>query len=156
MKLTNATEQALAIMAILSIQTTDVPVSSESIYTKLSVSQSYVRKLLRKLVVSKLIGGVSGNNGGFYLEKETSDITLLEIVEAIEGPLETFPNMGVLQRAFSEFDEYAQNGHNIVSSFFSEADQAWEEKLRTISIQEVLEAVFEKEQMIPTKDWNQN
>ncbi|WP_314208288.1 RrF2 family transcriptional regulator [Vagococcus salmoninarum] len=156
MKLTNATEQALAIMAILSIQRTDVPVSSESIYTKLSVSQSYVRKLLRKLVVSKLIGGVSGNNGGFYLEKKTSDITLLEIVEAIEGPLETFPNMGVLQRAFSEFDEYAQNGHNIVSSFFSEADRAWEEKLRTISIQEVLEAVFEKEQMIPTKDWNQN
>lgn len=155
MKLTNATEQALAIMAMLSMQPKNIPVSSESIYTKLSVSQSYVKKLLRKLVVSKLIGGVSGNNGGFYLEKETSDISLLEIVEAIEGPLETFPDIGVLQRAFSEFDEYAQNGHNIVSSFFSEADRLWEERLRQVSVREVLEKVFEKEKELPTRDWNQ-
>ncbi|MBP1041408.1 Rrf2 family transcriptional regulator [Vagococcus sp. BWB3-3] len=155
MKLTNATEQALAIMAMLSMQPKNVPVSSESIYTKLSVSQSYIKKLLRKLVVSKLIGGVSGNNGGFYLEKETSEISLLEIVEAIEGPLETFPDIGVLQRAFSEFDEYAQNGHSIVSSFFSEADRLWEERLRQVSVREVLEKVFEKEVEIPTRDWNQ-
>lgn len=154
MQLTNATEQALAIMAILSIQRDDVPVSSESIYTKLSVSQSYVKKLLRKLVVSKIIAGVSGNNGGFYLEKDISDISLLDIVQAIEGPLESFPDVGVLQRAFSEFDEYAQNGHNVVSSFFAEADQVWERKLSQVSIREVLEQVFKNEKTIPTKDWN--
>ena len=154
MKLTNATEQALAILAILAIQKKEVPVSSETIYTKLSVSQSYVKKLLRKLVVSKIIAGVSGNNGGFFLEKDTKDITLLEIVEAIEGPFESFPDVGILQRAFSGFDEYAQNGDNIISAYFSEADRAWEEKLKKISIQEVLEKVFEKEDEIPTKNWN--
>lgn len=155
LKLTNATEQALAIMAILSIQKKDVPVSSESIYTKLSVSQSYVKKLLRKLVVSKLIAGVSGNNGGFYLERETDDISLLEIVEAIEGPFQSFPDVGVLQRAFVGFDEYAQNGDNIISGFFSEADRVWEEKLRAITIEEVLKKVFMNEKEIPTRDWNE-
>lgn len=155
MRLTNATEQALAIMAILAVQKRDVPVSSESIYMKLSVSPSYVKKLLRKLVVSRLIGGVSGNNGGFYLEKEIENISLLEIVEAIEGPLETFPNMGVFQRAFSEFDEIAQNGHNIVAAYFSEADRAWEDKLRHTSIKEVVNQVFENENTIPEKNWNE-
>lgn len=155
MKLTNATEQALAIMAILSIQKKNIAVSSESIYTKLEVSPSYVKKLLRKLVVAKLIGGVSGNNGGFYLEKETFEISLLEIVEAIEGPLKTFPDSGVLQQAFSEFDTYAQNGHNIVSSFFSEADQVWEGQLKKVSVRDVLEKVFENEARIPTRNWNQ-
>ena len=77
MKLTNATEQALAIMAMLAVQHQSIPVSSETIYTKLAVSPSYVKKLLRKLVVARLIGGVSGNNGGFYLEKAPSDISLL-------------------------------------------------------------------------------
>ena len=101
MKLTNATEQALAIMAMLAVQHQSIPVSSETIYTKLAVSPSYVKKLLRKLVVARLIGGVSGNNGGFYLEKAPSDISLLEIVEAIEGPFTSFPDRGVLQRAFT-------------------------------------------------------
>ena len=39
MKLTNATEQALAIIAILATQTEDIPASSQAIYKKLSVSQ---------------------------------------------------------------------------------------------------------------------
>lgn len=154
MKLTNATEQALAIMAMLAMQKREIPVSSESIYTKLAVSPSYVRKLLRKLVVARLISAVSGNNGGFYLEKETEEISLLEIVEAIEGPMTSFPNMGVLQRAFSGFDDYAENGHKIVSSFFSEADRLWEERLRRVSVREVLDTVF-KGETIPLKNWNE-
>lgn len=154
LKLTNATEQALAIMAILSTQKAEVPVSSESIYTKLAVSPSYIKKLLRKLVVSKLIAGVSGNNGGFYLERNISDINLLEIVEAIEGEFQSFPDVGVLQRAFSEFGEYAQNGDNIISTYFADADRAWENKLREISVDEVLQKVFKKEQAIPARNWN--
>lgn len=155
MKLTNATEQALAIMAILAMQKREIPVSSESIYTKLAVSPSYVKKLLRKLVVARLIGGVSGNNGGFYLEKETGDISLLEIVEAIEGPFVSFPAAGVLKRAFSGFDNYAQDGHNTISEFFAEADQLWEAKLKSVSVREVLERVFVKEKEIPLKNWNE-
>ena len=155
MKLTNATEQALAIMAMLAVQHQSIPVSSETIYTKLSVSPSYVKKLLRKLVVARLIGGVSGNNGGFYLEKAPSDISLLEIVEAIEGPFTSFPDRGVLQRAFTGFDDYAQNGHHIISSYFSEADRLWEARLRQVSVNELLEKVFENEFPLPTKNWNE-
>lgn len=155
LKLTNATEQALAIMAILSVQKADDPVSSESIYQKLSVSPSYVKKLLRKLVVSKVISGVSGNNGGFYLERDTKDISLLEIVEAIEGEFQSFPDVGVLQRAFSEFDEIAQNGESVISNFFSEADRAWENRLRSVSIREVLKKVFKDEAGIPEINWNE-
>lgn len=155
MKLTNATEQALAIMAILAVQKVDVPVSSESIYMKLAVSPSYVKKLLRKLVVSKVIAGVSGNNGGFYLERKTQDISLLEVVEAIEGEFQSFPDVGVLQRAFSEFDEIAQNGENVISGFFAEADQAWERRLKNVSINEVLQKVFENKEVIPTVNWNE-
>lgn len=155
MKLTNATEQALAIMAILAIQKPDIPVSSDSIYTKLSVSPSYVKKLLRKLVVSKVISGVSGNNGGFYLERDTGDISLLEIVEAIEGSFTSLPDAGVLQRAFADFGTIAQNGDNVIASFFANADKAWEDRLRQTSIKEVLDCVFEEEGLIPTLNWNE-
>lgn len=155
MKLTNATEQALAIIAILSTQVEDVPASSKAIYQKLSVSQSYIKKLLRKLVVSKVIEGVSGNNGGFYLERELKDISLLEIVEAIEGPLDSFPHIGVLKRAFSDYNEIVQNGNEEITKVFTQADLAWNEELRQVSVEDVLLEVFSGYGEIPKRDWNQ-
>ena len=155
MKLTNATEQALAILAILATQIEDVPASSQAIYKKLSVSQSYVKKLLRKLVVAKVIEGVSGNNGGFYIEKSLKDISLLEIVESIEGPFYSFPHVGVLERAFSDFNEFAQDGNKVISQVFTEADHAWDEELRHVSVQDVLSRVFKDYGEIPKRDWNQ-
>lgn len=155
MKLTNATEQALAIVAILATQNDDLPASSMAIHQKLSVSQSYVKKLLRKLVVSKIIEGVSGNNGGFYIEKSLNDISLLEIVEAIEGPMQSFPHVGILERAFSDFNEIAQNGNTVISECFAQADQKWDDELKQISVQDVLSEVFKDYGEIPRRDWNQ-
>lgn len=155
MKLTNATEQAIAIIAILATQDEEMPASSKAIYQKLSVSQSYVKKLLRKLVVSKIIEGVSGNNGGFYIEKSLRDISLLDIVEAIEGPFYSFPHIGVLERAFSDFNEIAQNGNETITEVFTEADIAWNEELRTVTVQDVLSDVFKNYGEIPRRDWNQ-
>lgn len=155
MKLTNATEQAIAIIAILATQDEEMPASSKAIYQKLSVSQSYVKKLLRKLVVSKIIEGVSGNNGGFYIEKNLREISLLDIVEAIEGPFHSFPHIGVLERAFSDFTEIAQNGNETITEVFTHADIAWDEELRNVTVQDVLSDVFKNYGEIPRRDWNQ-
>lgn len=153
MRLTNATEQAISIMAIIAMQDTSTMVTSDIIYNKLSVSQSYIKKLLRKLVVSNIIESISGSNGGFRLKKDMSDISLLEIVEAIEGPTRTFPDMGVITRAFSDFDKKAICGHNVVLNYFRDADNAWRNELKLISIEDILRKIFEKES-IPHVDWN--
>ncbi|MGX7013081.1 RrF2 family transcriptional regulator [Vagococcus silagei] len=155
MKLTNATEQAIAIIALLTTQLPDIPASSATINKKLSVSPSYSRKLLRKLVVAEIIGGVSGNNGGFYLERSLDELTLLEVVEAIEGPFVSFPDIGVLERAFANFNELAQNGDKIVSAYFAEADQAWSNTLGNIKVNEVLSLIFSDYKEFPKHDWNQ-
>ena len=69
MKLTNATEQAVAIVAILATQSHETLVSSETIYRKLSVSQSYIKKLLRKLVVAEIVSSVSRKQWRFPIEQ---------------------------------------------------------------------------------------
>ncbi|MGY3765613.1 RrF2 family transcriptional regulator [Vagococcus vulneris] len=154
MKLTNATEQALAIMAMLATQTKDIPASSRAIYEKLTVSPSYVKKLLRKLVVSKIISGVSGANGGFYIERNLEEISLLEIVESIEGPFRSFPHVGVLEQAFSDFTDIAESSENVIESFFSQADKAWDAALQDITVKDILDRVFIDYQTQPTRDWN--
>jgi Rrf2 family protein len=48
---------------------------------------SFVAKVLRRLVLARLLRSARGVNGGFALARIPGDITLLDIVEAIEGPI---------------------------------------------------------------------
>lgn len=43
-------------------------------------------KILRNLVSSKIIRSYKGSRGGYTLNKKPSEITLKEVIEAVEGP----------------------------------------------------------------------
>jgi Rrf2 family protein len=53
--------------------------------TDLDIPASFLGKILQLLVKSKLLGSSKGPNGGFYLTKPAIDITMLDVVEAIDG-----------------------------------------------------------------------
>jgi len=48
---------------------------------------SFMAKVLRRLVHAKLLQSTRGAHGGFSLARPTSEITFLDVLEAIEGPL---------------------------------------------------------------------
>lgn len=127
MKLTRSLEQAVCIITLLSTQDNMAPLASDAISQRLQVSSSYLKKIMRKLVVQNIIRSVSGNNGGFSLAKNPKDITLLEIVEAVESDLASYPNTGLIRTVFADIHEgsMASKGEKIVNNAFSEADNAW-------------------------------
>ncbi len=51
------------------------------------IPPSFMAKILRSLVRARLLRSSRGVHGGFALAKPASRITLLDVVEAIEGPL---------------------------------------------------------------------
>lgn len=51
-------------------------------------SKNHIAKVLQRLVKSDLLKSVRGPSGGFTMKKETGDLTLLDIYQAIEGPIE--------------------------------------------------------------------
>jgi Rrf2 family protein len=51
------------------------------------IPPSFTAKILRKLVKAGLLRSARGVNGGFALSRPASGISLLDIVEAIEGPI---------------------------------------------------------------------
>lgn len=71
MKLTKGLEQAVCVIALLATQDQEIPVSSHIINYRLQGSPTYLKKLMRKLVVNNLVTSVSGINGGFSLGEST-------------------------------------------------------------------------------------
>ena len=51
------------------------------------IPSSFMAKILRSLVRGGLLQSTRGVHGGFALAKPATDISLLDVIEAIEGPL---------------------------------------------------------------------
>jgi Rrf2 family protein len=51
------------------------------------IPPEFLRKILSALARARIIGAVRGPQGGVRLARKAEEISLLEIVEAIEGPL---------------------------------------------------------------------
>jgi Rrf2 family protein len=62
--------------------------STAEIAEHLQVSGAHLSKVLQRLTRAGLVEAVRGPRGGFQLGKPAKEITILEIYESIEGPLQ--------------------------------------------------------------------
>jgi Rrf2 family protein len=63
------------------------PVNTKAIAAGFDVSENHTAKVLQRLTHAGYISAIRGPKGGFILNRKTSEITILEIYEAIDGPL---------------------------------------------------------------------
>jgi Rrf2 family protein len=90
MKYSQATDYALHAMLNLVSAAPDKPVGVQSLAEKMGVSQTYLSKMMTKLVKAGLIQSVPGANGGYRLRRNQEDISFLDIIHAIEGTASIF------------------------------------------------------------------
>lgn len=62
--------------------------SNKELATMLEVSDNHLSKILQRLCRAKIVESIRGPKGGFTLLEGSSNCTLLEVYEAIEGSLE--------------------------------------------------------------------
>jgi len=87
MKLTRASSYALHAVVYLAQQQTEKPTASHHIARARGIPERFLLKLLKPLVSARLLDSVKGPNGGYKLLRKPADITLLEIIEAVDGPI---------------------------------------------------------------------
>jgi Rrf2 family protein len=63
------------------------PVSARGISTRQEIPAKFLEQLLVSLRRAGLVTAVRGARGGFVLQRDPSLISVLEVVEALEGPL---------------------------------------------------------------------
>jgi Rrf2 family protein len=83
MLMTRASEYAL--LSLIVLARSEKPLGAESLSNELNISKSFLAKILQSMARAKILNSYKGVNGGFALAKESTDITMLEIIQAAEG-----------------------------------------------------------------------
>jgi Rrf2 family protein len=83
------TDYALRLMAVLAAKNGDHPksISTRILAERSDVSYEFACKILQKLHEAGLIESVMGPKGGYQLKKNAKDITLLDVIAAVQGRL---------------------------------------------------------------------
>ncbi len=63
------------------------PVASHVIAKARKIPERFLLKVLKPLVSARVLSSIKGPNGGYRLAKSANEITLLEILEAVDGPI---------------------------------------------------------------------
>ena len=87
MKISTKGRYGLRILMDLAIHQSEKPRLIRDIAQSQQISEKYISRLVISLRKAGMIRSVRGVNGGFHLDRKPEDITLLEVVEVMEGPL---------------------------------------------------------------------
>jgi Rrf2 family protein len=81
------TDYAMRLMLNLAKRRENMPISTRTAASEEDVPYQLACKLMQKLQRAKLVKSSMGPKGGFVLGREPSKISLLEVVEEIQGPI---------------------------------------------------------------------
>src|SRR5690348_7025919 len=73
----------------LAIQNGNVPIQSKAIARRQGIPVRFLEQVLHAMKQAGLVESVRGAQGGYALAKTPSELSLAEIVEALDGPLTT-------------------------------------------------------------------
>lgn len=87
MQLSKATAYGVLASAFIAEHGDAEPVRGRVIAEALEIPPEYLLKVLQQLVRARVLESETGRRGGFMLRKSAERTTLLQIVEAIDGPI---------------------------------------------------------------------
>ena len=88
MKLTTKGRYAIITMVDLAINGVDGPAPLKEISIRQKISLSYLEQLFSKLRISGLVKSMRGPGGGYMLNKNPSNLNLLDIITAVDEKID--------------------------------------------------------------------
>jgi len=88
MKLSRTVAYAVRATIELAQHPSDAPVPCSKLASEGSMPERFLLQILRSLVIHGILRSTRGVDGGYALTRPPEEISLLDVIEAIEGPMD--------------------------------------------------------------------
>jgi len=137
MKLGDGVEQAIHSVLVLNELTPDGVLSAAALAEFHGVSASYLLKHLQALSGAGILRAVPGPKGGYRLARPADEITLLDIVLAVEGPEPAFRCTEIRRRGPAPASARMLKAPCAINVAMLRAEEAYRAELRRISVADI-------------------
>ena len=141
MKLSDGVEWGIHCCVLLAALPPDATINGAALAEFHGVSQSYLLKHLKALAEAGALESAPGPTGGYRLARPPTDLTLLDIVEAIEGTEPALRCTEIRQRGPAALDASAYRRPCRVNAAMLRAESAWRAALKNETIASLVVAV---------------
>ena len=149
MKLSTKGRYGLRALIDLAVHEDEEAVSTAAIAARQNISESYLEQLMRLLKKAELVKSVRGASGGYHLAKNASEISVGEVLVALEGDLEPVNCSG-----FSETDACEGADLCVTKYVWKRINESVVNTVNSIMISELVSEsreLIEKKGKVPTE-----
>ncbi|GAB3130644.1 RrF2 family transcriptional regulator [Microbispora hainanensis] len=143
MKLPASTEWVLHCAATLAQLEPGATASAAQLADYFDVPAPYLAKQLQALVKAGVLAAMTGPRGGFRLARAASDITLLQIVEAVDGASSPYECREIRQQGRGALPPEDCQSVCIIAEKMAEAHRAWRTSLAAVTLADILDGLPE-------------
>lgn len=130
MKLSEGVEAAIHSAVVLADLPEGATLPGGALAEYHGISGSYLLKHLKELVGAKILESVPGPAGGYRLARKVEDISLLDIVLAVEGPQPAFRCAEIRQKGPGALEPAVYGKPCGINAAMLKAERAWRAVLR--------------------------
>jgi Rrf2 family transcriptional regulator, cysteine metabolism repressor len=87
MRLTQASRYAIRALVLIGAHENNGFMTSEHIAGIANISEMFLLKALKPLVSAGILRSLKGPGGGYQMARAPKEVTLLQVVEAVDGPI---------------------------------------------------------------------
>lgn len=102
------------------------------------VPPAYLAKHLQALARAGIVDAVPGRNGGYRLARSADDITMLDVVDAVEGSAPAFRCTEIRQQGPAAVEPRKYRRPCSIARAMWDAEAAWREQLRARTVGQIV------------------
>ncbi len=141
MRLSEGVEWGLHCAVLLALLPPDTPLSTARLAEAHGVPTAYLAKHLQAMSRAGILEAGTGPGGGYRLARPPADISVLDVVEAVDGDDPAFHCMEIRRRGPAAMPASEYRTMCGIHRVMVEADAVWREQLGHTSVADVAEGV---------------
>jgi Rrf2 family protein len=132
MKISTKGRYGLRVLLDIAAHQEKGPVILRDISARQAISEKYLWQVINPLKAAGLVNSTRGAKGGYVLAKAPGDITLLEIVSILEGPVSVVDCVDTP-------DKCDRSGACVTRGVWGKIERAIKESMAKITLKEIVE-----------------